>query len=164
MLNRFICYDLEKLKKEITESPFFEAKGRLLFNPERKGLKSDKACVVIEVDEGIADYYRHQISKEFGIQLIKPSWKAHISIIQGGLKSDDENLLKLSKKLDGKEVSFKYKIFPRYSGDTEFVDNGNHGSFWFLTAESNDFIEIRKKLGLTTRFNPHLTIAKTKKD
>lgn len=58
-------------------------------------------------------------------------------------------------------MQVEYSIFPRFSGDTGSVADGKeHGLFWFLTVYSDEFYEIRNKLGLITNFKPHLTIAK----
>lgn len=161
MLKREIRFDVTKYKQELEESPYFKTKGVITFSPVRKGLKSKAACCVIEVDEQIIDYYRHQLYKQYGLKLQKPSWSAHISIIQGSCDTESEIYQQLIKDYEGKEVQVEYSIFPRFSGDTGSVADGKeHGLFWFLTVYSDEFYEIRNKLGLITNFKPHLTIAK----
>lgn len=163
MLNRRITFDVKNYKKELLSSPSFETNGVITFSPIRKGLKSKNACCIIEVDDEIINYYREQLNKFYGLKLIKPSWSAHVSIIQGSVDPESEAYKEVVKHYEGRKVSLKYQIFPRFNGDTSDAPN-NHsdGKFWFLTVEAPIFKEIRDKLNLNSNFKPHLTIAKNK--
>lgn len=160
MLKRKIIFDLENEEPIMRKAPFLKTKGVITFQPKRNGLKMKKACCVIEVDEEIVNYYRYMTNQYYKTDLIKPSWAAHVSIVQGSVSMDDPKYLELVDKYEGLEVELEYSIYPRYSGDTEIVPSQDAGSFWFLNAKSKEFIEIRKELGLVTNYNPHLTIAK----
>lgn len=160
---REIVFNLEDYKLMIQKSPLFKTKGVVTFKPERKGLKSKAACCVIEVDDGIIDYYRNQVNSYYGLDLLKPSWSAHVSIIQGSIDPSESIYKEIAQKYEGIEVDLEYKIIPRYSGDTETVPNQETGLFWFLSVESDIFDEIRSQVGLSVNFKPHLTIGKKKK-
>lgn len=159
-LKRRILIDLKDYKHQLSMSPLLKAKGVVTFKPERKGLKLSLACCVIEVDEQIIDYYRDQVNKRYGLNLIKPSWSAHVSVIQGSIDPNSDIYKAVAEKYEGREVELSYSIMPRYSGDTDKVLNQKDGLFWFLTVESDIFYDIRSELGLIVDFRPHLTIGK----
>jgi len=161
MLKRKICVgEPDAFRNKVFTSPLTELKGVIRYDPERKGLKSNASCCIIEVDSGVSDFYRSQVIKEYGIKLAKPSWGAHISIVQGSIEKDNELFKKYWGKYDGVEVVFQYYAFPRFSGDTKAKTSTKNGSFWFLDVECEMFIKIREELGIETNFRPHLTIAR----
>lgn len=163
LTKRNIVFKVNEYKLMLKNAPMFKTKGVVTFKPERKGLKSKAACCVIEIDNEIIDYYRNQVNKHYGLNLLKPSWSAHVSIIQGSLDPELPLYKKIVEKYEGKEVEISYKIIPRYSGDTESVLGQEDGLFWFLSVESDIFVEIRQQLGLNINFKPHLTIGKKNK-
>lgn len=161
-LNRFIPLSLDQHFEKINGAIYFECEGTIRYNPERKGLKKNATCCIIEIDNEIIDYYRTMLNNYYGMELIKPSWDAHVSIIQGSIDVDSEEYKKYWFKYDNKKIKILYSGFPRYSGDTSAVGNGDNGWFWFLDVKSQDFYDIRDEFGLTTNFKPHLTIGKRK--
>jgi len=160
-LERHICIgDPDMFREKVFNSPKIELKGIIKYDPERKGLKNNAACCVVEVDSGISDFYRHQVNSHYGLNLAKPSWGTHISIIQGSIDKEDPLFKKFWRKYDGMEITFKYFAYPRFSGDTVSHPSGDNGWFWFLDIECDFITEIRSELGLKTNFKPHLTIAR----
>ena len=75
--------NVEEYREKLYSTPLLKTKGIIRYNPERKGLKSNATCCIVELDSGITDYYRCCVNKYYGINLIKPNWNPHISIIQG---------------------------------------------------------------------------------
>lgn len=153
--------NIEKYRNEIFSSTKLQLKGVIRYNPKREGLKSNQSCCIIELDSGIADYYRCMVNKHYGLELIKPPWGAHISIIQG------QEALEAEKNLnwglyEGKEIEITYFPYPRYSGDTDNKYGSDGGWFWFLTVESEIFNTLRKELNLPEIRSPHLTIGRKK--
>lgn len=161
MLKRKIFInDLTQYKKEIEMSGEIESTGIVRYDPVRTGLKSNASCCVIDVDDGISDYYRHLVSSKYGIKLDKPSWGAHISVIQGRWAKESPDFDKLWGLYEGLEVDFKYSIYPRFSGDVKYKTSTPNGSFWFLDVKCDMFYKIRQELGVDIVIKPHITIAR----
>lgn len=153
--------NVEKYREEIFSMEKIELKGVIRYDPERENLKKGKSCCIVEIDSGITDYYRYFVNKKYGIELIKPAWGSHISIIQGEEAEISKNN-KYWKKYEGKEIKIYYYPYPRYSGDTDNKYGSNAGRFWFLSVESYFFNELRNELSLSNIKTPHLTIGRKK--
>jgi hypothetical protein len=152
---------LEDYRRELFNSGKVMLKGVIRYNPERGKLKSNKSCCIIEVDSGVADFYRYQINKEYGMNLVKPSWETHISIIQGeDAKLAEKNIF--WKKHEGKEITFTYSVFPRFSGDTDNKYLGDSGWFWFVDVQCNFINIMRNELNIGDLRSPHLTVGRKK--
>lgn len=153
--------NVEEYREKLYSTPLLKTEGIIKYNPERKGLKSNATCCIIELDSGITDYYRYCVNKYYGINLIKPNWNPHISIIQGeeALLSEKNTLW---KKHEGKEIEILYYPFPRYSGDTDQKYGAASGRFWFLTIKCSFINKLRGELNLGNIKTPHLTIGKNK--
>ena len=160
-LRNITINNTEKYKKALFSLPKIELTGVVKYDPERKGLKEQSTCCVIEVDQELADYYRNMVNKHYGINLIKPPWLAHISVIQQNLNRESELVKRNWKKYEGLKVKYYYYPFPIFTGDTSDREHYT-GRYWFLNAECDIFYKIRSELGLTTKFNPHITIGKNK--
>ena len=161
MLKRNIYISNSKeYKKQLLSASQVDISGIIRYNPQRSRLKDNKSCCVIEVDSGVSDFYRNQVNKHYGMNLVKPSWSTHISVIQGEETKIAEKNLKFWKKHEGKEVSFKYSVFPRFSGDINNEFLGDCGWFWFLDVECELINTIRNELGLAVHKNIHLTIGR----
>ena len=70
--------NVEEYREKLYSTPLLKTKGIIRYNPERKGLKSNATCCIVELDSGITDYYRCCVNKYYGINLIKPNWNPHI--------------------------------------------------------------------------------------
>lgn len=154
--------DTKKFREQILSLPKIKLTGTVRYDPERQGLKDKSTCCVIDIDPELANYYRYMVNKRYGISLIKPPWREHISVIQQNLDRNSDLLKKYWKKYEGLEVTYSYYPFPRFTGDTS---NREHytGRYWFLSAECDLFYKIREELGLKTNFAPHITIGKYQK-
>lgn len=160
MLKRkIIINNIEDYKEKMLSSKKIELEGIIRYNPERKGLKTIQSCCIIELDSGVSDFYRYLINKEYGINLVKPSWGAHISIIQGNDAKNSEKHLSWNK-YEGRKIKFTYTPFPRFSGDTDNKYGGDSGWFWFLNIQCDFINELRLELNLGKLRSPHLTVAR----
>jgi hypothetical protein len=135
-----------------------EAKGKLIYDPVRSGLKTkNKGWVVINADNEIARYYRWWVQKERWIELCQPSWGTHVSCVRGeGIRDVYQPLW---KKHDGEIITFEYEHNVRRSGDTTGGDRPEW--FWFVDVRCPRIDEIRAELGLRTFFKYHMTIGRT---
>lgn len=105
----------------------FQSSGNLHYGEDNKGFKK----LILNIDQGIVDFYRYLIPKS---QLVQPqAYSAHISVIRR------ENIPKMEfwGKYEGETASFKY--------ETVIYKDGTY--FW-LEAYSEKLNEIRLELGL----------------
>lgn len=158
-LVRTIQPDIPQLRQELNECDYIDGTGIIKYDPHRGEMKKRTTWwAVMECDDGISDYYRYQIMKEYGINLHQPSWGAHVSIIRGERPRDD--LMHLWKKYDKQKVEFKYAHFPRFNGDTKIVTSHKNGAFWFLDVDAPFLTDIRKELELPHDWKLHLTVGR----
>ena len=69
----------------------FMTLGKIEYDPARKGMKANtEHWAVINIDEGIGEYYRWQFFQQFKIQLEKPSWPIHSSVLKGYRDTDQD--------------------------------------------------------------------------
>lgn len=155
----------------------FETTGKIVYDPPRPaGLSrgNDFWCI-IRVDKEITRYYRSQVNNQilnplkfesnkqankFGFSMLDPpSFDAHLTVVRG--RSDVRNhlhtVMQLWKKYHGTKVTVRYSMQVRKSGDTT---GDRPDSFWFVNADCDMFHRIREEMGLTSRFNPHITIGR----
>ena len=83
----------------------FESQGILLARPDRRG-KEESWNVVIQTDEALSAYYRSLFSKAWHVELLQPSWQAHISVTRGVAFSEQEQ--EFWNHHDGAKVNFVY--------------------------------------------------------
>lgn len=159
MLYRTIVPDEQELRAELEAAPWLEATGIVRYDPHRGDMKArTKWWAVLELDNGISDYYRNQITKHYGIKLHQPSWGAHVSILRGEKPRDD--LMHLWKKYDGQRFTIKYRPYVRFNGDTCNTTNHMIGNFWFLDVLAPELSNIRKELELPHDWLLHLTVGR----
>ena len=152
--------DIDNYRKALYSQKLLTT-GKMKYNPDRGSMKNNASCCIIELDNGISDFYRSLVNKRYGIELIKPNWDTHITLIKGE-EANRSEIHPLWNKYESKEIEITYYPFPRYSGDTDQRYGSQSGRFWFLTIEC-DFINImRNELGLDNIKTPHLTIGKNK--
>lgn len=119
-------------------------------------IKHDTKCLITAlVDENIATFYRHLTNRALHINLIKPSWKAHVTIS----KINTE----VPMHMDKKKISIRYSPFVRYSGDNPIAVptpewTRKIGKFWFVDVWSDDIQAIRQELELPDYDKFHVTI------
>ena len=131
----------------------FKSTGKLIYDPIRYGYKKNKnwRCI-LTVDNDLTRYYRWVIKKEFGFILYEPSWKSHITIING----EKPLYEKLWKKHNNRKIDFVYDINIRWSGDT--TDHKYIFKYWFLDVYCAEFNSLRQELGLSEKSKYHITI------
>ena len=132
--------------------------GKIIYDPYRPGLKhkgKDKWWVIVDVDKEITRYYRWWVKKQFWLDLCKPSWDAHISIIRGEKPAD--HLLHLWKKYHGQTIEFQYSHDVRQTGIRS--DRPDH--YWFVDVDAPVLNDIRTELERPTGWKFHLTIGRT---
>lgn len=83
----------------------FESQGILAACPDRRG-KEEAWNVVVQTSEDLSRYYRYQFSKAWHIELLQPSWQAHISVTRGVAFSHEEQ--EFWNHHDGSKVNFLY--------------------------------------------------------
>lgn len=129
----------------------FHTPGKIIYDPKRNGMKTNNEnWCVIEMDNALGDYYRHQFYKRFGIQLIKPSWDIHLSVLKGKTIIED--------------IPWGYK-----NGTETNVIYG-HELFWndthvWLNCYCEDYWNIRNRYETVKPIDQgHITIGKFKKE
>ena len=137
--------------------------GVLTYDPHRPGLKSKTDWwIVVNTDSEICRYYRWWVYRRYMLELQKPSWGAHVSVLRGGKPAGDK--MHLWKKYQGEKIEFEYEPIIRHSGDTTRGDRPD--VFWFVDVWSDRMNEIRAELGFTNVFRDqpikyHLTVGRT---
>lgn len=147
----------------------FKSTGILRYDPHRGTMKANTDWwMVMDTDPELARYYAAQVVANpvaFGethIDLIAPSWGSHISVVRGEKPRD--SLKHLWKKYNGEKIEFEYEINIRRSGDATPGFVLEH--FWFINVWCDKLNEIRRELGLKTRyddgrpFHYHLTVGR----
>lgn len=109
--------------------------------------------LVLHADPGISDFYISQFNfanRAKNVQLMRPSWHAHISIVRGEKIHNKE----LWDSLSGKEVEFKYDPINWLTGGKHYV----------FDVECEEVLDIREQLGLPRQpfYDLHLTIGVVK--
>ena len=132
--------------------------GIIKYDPPRgKMKKKTQWWAVVNVDREITRYFRWWVQTELHINLYKPSWDAHVSIIRG--ERPPEHKQHLWKKYDGQKIEFKYSVNVRQSGDTTGWDRPEH--YWFVEVDCPLLKQIRDEFGFKSDWKQHITIGRT---
>lgn len=125
----------------------FETTGTILYDPPRDGMKRNTEWwCIIKLCPGLVDYYRSQFIKRYHIDLHRPAWGSHLSIVRG----ERSGLVRKHwKALHEKKVVVRY----------------THEVFWneehaWVNAHCDEFYEIRDCMELPSSFGAHITIGK----
>jgi hypothetical protein len=104
----------------------YESTGTLRYEPDYR--------LSVEVDQGIADFYRSLIPKWFSHN--KPRWRAHITVV----RSEKETPINLEHwgKYDGQELQFLY---------SPYIHQGE--VYFWLNCFCVKLEDIRIELGLS---------------
>jgi len=129
----------------------FSSTGTIRIEPKSKSIDVAKSSnwMIIECDPEIARYYMEQFNfanRAKNVQLMKPSWGGHISLV----RSEEPPNKELWGQLEGRSVGFTY--------DPIVKDNGrNH---FYLDVQCNEALDIREQLGLSRnpKYPLHMTI------
>jgi hypothetical protein len=101
--------------------------------------------LVLETDDEITRYYRWWVQRELGITLNKPSWKAHITVIEGTEPEHKHNWLKYANQT----YDFRYGH-----------DIRTKGPFYWLEVDCKPLLAIRTELGLPEYYPLHITVGR----
>lgn len=134
----------------------FKGTTKIIYDPHRGTMKRDTDwwCIA-DVDDEICRYYRWWVWNRYMIDLQKPAWGGHISIVRGEYIRDE--FKPLWKSRNHKTVNFEY------SHDVKTKD----GVFWYVDVVCHEFNDIRKELGLDWHykdggiFHFHITVGRT---
>jgi len=142
---------------------WYNSKGRLIYDPPRPGMsRRVDWWAIVKVDREITRYYRWWIAQNpqaFGLTKInikQPSWDAHISVLRG--EKPEDNLMHLWKKYHNEMVSFRYRGYPRQSGDTTGYDRPD--SYFFIEVDCPRIMQIRQEMNRPTNWSLHLTVGR----
>jgi len=120
------------------------ASGKLVYGP---GIRA-----IIEIDQGIVDFYQSLIPS---YHHIKPSrYSAHLTVVR--TEKDKPTKLEHWNKYPGEIIEYQYQDQVLYDG-----------TYWYLNAKSSRIAEIREELGLP-QFRKsgcyHITLGNSKDD
>lgn len=129
--------------------------GKIVYDPIRN-MKSEPWIAIVEVDQDLGDYYRLLFNNRFKVNLLKPNWKAHISLCKGAAEYNPHMLAHWGEK-HGETVNFHYT--------TDIFWNN---TFVWLNVYFPEYFYLREKMGLAhTHINNenwgHLTLGKFRK-
>lgn len=129
--------------------------GRIVYDPPRPGMKSRTTnwCVA-NVDNDITRYYRWWLEREKHVFLHQPAWGGHVSIVRGERISP--KLQAAWKKRHNQRIELEY----RHGIINVSPDTDAPGEFYWISARSEAFDEIRQELGLPTGWSYHITIGR----
>lgn len=134
----------------INEPGWHTGYGKIKYDPFRHGMKAKTTWWAnLEVDKEITRYYRWWIKNKYWVDLCKPSWDAHASIIRG--EEPMQSLQHLWKKYNGQKVQFLYQHNVQNSGD-----------FWYVEVKCPLMTQIRDEFELQSHWNFHITIGRSK--
>lgn len=131
----------------------FKATGKLMFDPVlgKKPILS-LWWMIVKTPQDIVDYYHYWFQKKADINLIKPKWGSHISVIRGEIPKENVNCWKNN---EGKIVNFNYSYKLKWNDDYVWID-----------VVSSELLDIREYFGLKRKpqWNLHITIGKFQKE
>lgn len=133
----------------------YKCLATLTYDPVRGKMKTDPWWLLADVDMELTRYYRWWVKKEMGIELKKPSWDAHATVVRG----IEPPHKKAWKKHAGRVIELKLKPIVRRSGDTTGWDRPHH--YWFVDVFSEELSEIMVELGFPEKTKYHITIGRT---
>jgi len=125
----------------------FETEGTIVYDPDRGTMKNNiEHWAVITVEPDIAAYYRHLFYQRYGIELDKPNWEPHCSVLKGYTNTDKE-------KPWGWRDQEKIRL------------NYTHEMFWnsshvWINCYSKEFFELRDFYNIVGLDQGHITIGK----
>lgn len=129
-----------------------KASGTLIYQPYRPGIRKFRNAhdwmAVVETGYGISDYYRWWFHKKYGVSLLRPAWKPHITVLNGKEKVQ-EQFSDLWGKYNNKRIEFLYN--PKFE---------QHWKFFVLPVYCPQLISIRRELGFTDKIHLHLTFGR----
>ena len=132
-----------------------ECNGKFIFSPRRPGLKkvhrSFDNAIILKVDNSISSCYSWFLNRELNIDVQKPMWGTHITVVSDKDRvTDIEKFNRLKDTLNGKEILVPYN-----------VDVQKQFQFWVLrVTPTEEMIDIRRQLGLKENYPFHITVGR----
>lgn len=129
--------------------------GKFIFSPDRPGLKKSHRAfdnaIILKVDNGITEYYSWWLNRKLNLQLSKPAWGTHITVVSDKDRVKDEKTFEqLKNSLNGKIISVPYDVVVR-----------KQWQFWVLEVKpTKEMIDIRRQLGLKENYPFHITVGR----
>lgn len=133
----------------------FQSTGKLLYDPHKNGkrfIKPSDWWMILKTDEGIVEYYKYWIQRQFDVKFEMTIWGSHISVNRGFKPPNQE----FWNKYAGEQIEFTY---------TNRIYRAND-LFFCVDAYSSRLEAIRLELGLSKQpnFGFHLTIGRINKE
>lgn len=128
--------------------------GTLVYDPDRGTMKKKKDFwLVLQLPLQLARYYQYFIRTNLHIDVKDPPWGTHVSIVRGEVPPNPEYW----KKYDGKKIKI------RFNPDiVQVKDKKNPGSFFIIEFDDEFIGNIRKELGLHSKYlRYHITVGRT---
>lgn len=127
--------------------------GKVMYSPERKGLKAHQNKNVIIIDlagyDELAAYYRRLFHKHFHVELLEPLFDLHVTII----KNKEINDAAWGYK-DGEDVEITLSETPMLYWNEKYV---------WIDGETEILKEIAAHYGVPKSYNmAHITIGRFK--
>lgn len=135
--------------------PEAKCNGKFIFSPQRPGLKKTHRSfdngIILKVDNGITEYYAWWLRRRYGIEVAKPAWGTHITVVSDKDRVKDvKKFNELKQKLNGRIISIPHDVVLK-----------KQWQFWVLEVKpTEDMLEIRRELGLKENFPFHITIGR----
>lgn len=129
--------------------------GKFIFSPSRPGLKklhrSFDNGIILKVDNGISEYYSWWLHRKYGIEVSKPAWGTHITVVSDKDRVKDVGAFeRLKKVFNGKILPVAHDVYLK-----------KQWQFWVLDViPTKEMIEVRRELGLKENFPFHITIGR----
>ena len=134
----------------------FTLKGVIEFDPinvtkKHEKQSSWKKTVIARIDGDLCDYYNWFIKKRYNINLATPLRDTHLTIINDRMDNNQDEYKTAKRLYNGTAIDIHYN-----------VDVRSEGTQWWLRANSNDAVYIRKKAGFDPEphFNFHITVGR----
>lgn len=130
--------------------------GKIKFDPQpikdSSGNMFKPWWVVILFEDDLGGYYRWWLEKRYKVQLQRPAWDTHISVVRGE-ECSSELWNKYKNLYDEHEIEFKFC--------TSIITNADH---WWLNIKCDFLNKLRLNLGLSAdaHFDFHITLGTTK--
>jgi len=107
--------------------------------------------IILKVDNGISEYYSWMLHRHKGIELSKPAWGTHITVVNDRDKVKDLDAFNaLKSKYHQKVIQIEYSASIK-----------KQWQFWILEVKPNNVLtEIRRELGLFENYPFHITVGR----
>lgn len=129
-------------------------RAKLSYDPVRPDFKKSykTRTLIAELPrDGLDTYYHWMLKAKYGtwLQLQRPMYGLHVTVVKGTEQVPLKMLNLNWKKHQGKMVALEYS-----------PELYRHWQFWSLPVRSLDLENLRTELGLSSKFNFHITVGR----